>query len=110
MLFRSRKLRPEIAPEIEEIVLHALERDRNERFESAYEMREALAHPASVRLTNRAARVRPPSPMPSWLKVSLTVCGGVAAYIFLIWAFSAVGTLIPRTSTSNKAPSIVSGR
>jgi eukaryotic-like serine/threonine-protein kinase len=105
-----RRLRPEIPPELEEVVLRALERSPNDRFESAFELREALAHPESVRLTNRAARLRPQSRIPQWLRLSLTICGGVALYIFLIWAFSMVGMLIPRTSSSNAASSSIADR
>jgi len=104
-----RRVRPEISPELEEVVLRALERSPNDRFESAFELREALAHPESVRLTNRAARLRPQSRIPQWLRISLTVAGGIAAYVFLIWAFSVVGALIPRATPAGAAQTI-SGR
>ena len=104
-----RRVRPEISPELEEVVLRALERSPNDRFESAFELREALAHPESVRLTNRAARLRPQSRIPQWLRISLTVAGGIAVYVFLIWAFSVVGALIPRATPAGAAQTI-SGR
>ncbi len=53
-----RRLRREIPPELEEIILHAIERDPNERFESALVMSNALIHPESVTLTERALRTR----------------------------------------------------
>src|SRR5215475_3025451 len=65
-----RRFRNEISPQLEEIVLHALERNPNDRFESAFEMKEALAHPESVRLTGRARRQRPRSRLPHWLRTT----------------------------------------
>jgi serine/threonine protein kinase len=52
-------LQPDVSLQLEEIILHALECDPRERFRNATELREALAHPERVALTNRAARQRP---------------------------------------------------
>ena len=86
-----RRLRPEISPALEEIILHALERDPRDRPESALELREALAHPESVVVTGRAARQRPKPKMPRWLRTLLVVAGAVAAYGLLVWALSRAG-------------------
>jgi serine/threonine protein kinase len=86
-----RRLRPEIPPALEEVVLHALEREPHHRPESALELREALAHPESVVMTNRAARQRPRPRLPSWLRTLLKVGGAVAAYAALMWALSRAG-------------------
>jgi len=86
-----RRLRPEISPALEEIVLHALERDPRTRPESALELREALSHPESVIITGRAARQRPKPKMPRWLRTLLVVAGAVAAYGLLVWALSRAG-------------------
>ncbi len=86
-----RRLRPEISPALEEIILHALERDPRDRPESALELREALAHPESVIVTGRAARQRPKPKMPRWLRTLLVVAGAVAAYGLLVWALSRAG-------------------
>lgn len=51
-----RQLRPEISPQLEEIILHAIERDPKERFASARELREALLHQDRVTLTDRVSR------------------------------------------------------
>ncbi len=51
-----RQLRPEISPQLEEITLHAIERDPKERFTSARELREALLHQDRVTLTDRVSR------------------------------------------------------
>jgi serine/threonine-protein kinase len=94
-----RRLRIEISPQHEEIVLRALERDPHDRFESALEMREALAHPDSVLLTGRANRLRPKPRLPHWLRTMLIVIGGIAAYALLMWVFSNFHSWIPRAHT-----------
>jgi len=86
-----RRLRPEISPALEEVVLHALERDPRNRPESALELREALAHPESVVVTGRASRQRPKPKMPPWLRTLLAVGAAVAAYGLLVWALSRAG-------------------
>ena len=79
-----RRLRYEIPPAVEEIVLRAIEFDPRDRFESALEFREVLAHPESVVITNRAARQRPKHRLPPWARTLLTVLLGVAA-LAAIW-------------------------
>lgn len=51
-----RKVRPEISPGMEEIILRAIDRDPRERYATAEEIREALKHPEQVTPTERAAR------------------------------------------------------
>ncbi len=51
-----RQLRPEVSPQLEEIILHAIERDPKERFAGARELREALLHQDRVTLTGRVSR------------------------------------------------------
>jgi len=51
---------PDITPQIEEIVLRAMARDPDERFQSAAEMKAALDAPEEVELTGRAERLQPP--------------------------------------------------
>ena len=80
-----RRLRHDIPPAIEEIVLQAIERDPKDRFASALEFRDALAHPESVVMTNRAARQRPMHRLPQGMRRLLTVTLGVAA-IAAIWS------------------------
>jgi serine/threonine-protein kinase len=87
-----RRLRNEISPELEEIVLHALERDPQDRFETALEFREALSHPESVVMTNRAGRQRPRPKLRPWVRTLLTIVGGIAVYILLMWVFSQVSS------------------
>jgi eukaryotic-like serine/threonine-protein kinase len=91
-----RRLRHEIPPAVEEIILHALESDPRNRFESALELREALAHPESVVITNRAARQRPKRKLPPWGRAALTLSAGVAAYALMWWLISVVATTMRR--------------
>ena len=99
-----RRLRPDLSPEVEEVILHALEREPQDRFENALEFREALAHPQSVVSASRAARLRPHRKLPRWLRVALTLILGVAAYAFMIWAFAHVGAWMLQKRSSAPAP------
>jgi len=56
-----RLLNPALSPHLEEILLHALERDPARRFVSAEEFRKALEHPEGVTVTGRASRLTPPT-------------------------------------------------
>jgi serine/threonine-protein kinase len=80
-----RRLNHEIPPEIEEIVLHALETAPEDRFESALEMREALLHPESVVMTNRATRMRARRRLPGWARALLTLVGSAGVLALLWW-------------------------
>jgi len=70
-----RGLRPELSPECEEIVLSLLERDPANRPESAYEVREKLAHPKSVVVVDRAHRTEPRLPAGARLAAGLVGLG-----------------------------------
>jgi len=76
-----RRLRPEIPTALEEVVLHALEPDPAKRFESAFEMREALAHPGSVVTRTRAARKAMPAHRPGWARTALIVLGSLLGWV-----------------------------
>jgi serine/threonine-protein kinase len=73
-----RRLRPEIDPALEEVVLHALEPAPEDRFESAFEMREALKHPSSVVTRTRAARTASRHRRPRWVRPVLIGLGVLA--------------------------------
>ncbi len=51
-----RKLRPEVAPELEEILFRALEREPRHRYQTASEMAWELEHPELVGVDDRARR------------------------------------------------------
>lgn len=62
-----RHLQREISPQLEEIILHALERNPRDRFPSALDFRKALANPEAVVPTNRAAHQHHASRLAVWL-------------------------------------------
>lgn len=62
-----RHLRRDISPQLEEIILHAIERNPRDRFPSALEFRKALANPGGVVVTHRAAHHHPASRLAAWL-------------------------------------------
>jgi serine/threonine-protein kinase len=55
-----RKLNPQISPEVEEIVLHAMEQKPYDRYPTATAMRIELRAPEGVQVTGRCQRLRPP--------------------------------------------------
>jgi serine/threonine-protein kinase len=57
-----RKIKPDISPQVEEIVLHAMERNPADRYPSAAAMKAELDNPDAVALTGRHERLRPPQP------------------------------------------------
>src|SRR2546422_7868070 len=57
-----RSLNPEISPQVEEIVLHAMERDPFKRYHSAADMKAELDGPESVEITGRHQRLRRAAP------------------------------------------------
>ncbi|HVR86068.1 MAG TPA: serine/threonine-protein kinase [Planctomycetota bacterium] len=58
---RPRNLDPNLSPQLEEILLHALERDPERRYQRMSEFRKDLEAPEKVPLTGRADRLTPPS-------------------------------------------------
>jgi serine/threonine-protein kinase len=56
-----RRLNRHLSEEVEEIILHAMERDPKKRYPSAAAMKEELDHPDRVQLTGRCQRLQTPS-------------------------------------------------
>ena len=56
-----RKVNPEISSQVEEIILHAMERNPLARYPSAAAMKAELDDPEKVELTGRCERLRPPA-------------------------------------------------
>jgi serine/threonine protein phosphatase PrpC len=57
-----RKRNPDISPQVEEIILHAMARNPQDRYASALEMKTELDHPETVQLTGRCDRLVVPNP------------------------------------------------
>jgi serine/threonine-protein kinase len=60
-----RKLNPTLTPELEEIILHALERDPKQRYSTAVDMKKELDDYKIVALTQRHQYLRAPQPWKS---------------------------------------------
>ncbi|HXX93550.1 MAG TPA: protein kinase [Planctomycetota bacterium] len=58
-----RKVNPAVPPAVEEIILHAMERNPADRYPSAAALRKELEAPESVPLTGRFERLQKPSPI-----------------------------------------------
>jgi serine/threonine protein phosphatase PrpC len=80
-----RKRNQEISEQLEEIILHAMEREPSKRYQTAAAMKAELDDPDSVRLTGRAHRLRSPKMWKTrWRGVRLVVFSAlipVAAFV-----------------------------
>jgi eukaryotic-like serine/threonine-protein kinase len=85
---QPRRWVPDIDPQLEEIVLHAIERTPRNRYATAAEMLADLEDPARVPLRGRATGLHP---RPSWrrfravLLTTLFFASLVAVFVLLIW-------------------------
>jgi serine/threonine-protein kinase len=84
-----RKLNPKISPQVEEIVLHAMERDPGKRYQTAAAMKAELDDPSAVQLTGRCERLQEPSSGKRGLKKALWFALGISILLiifgFVIW-------------------------
>ena len=83
-----RTLNHELSEQVEEIILHAIERDPGKRYPTAVAMKEDLDHPGEVRLTGRRHRLQKPSPWKQHWKnaflIGLVLTAIVIGFIQLI--------------------------
>ncbi len=77
-----RALNRELSEQVEEIVLHAMERDPRKRYSTAIAMKEDLDYPGKVQLTGRCHRLRKPAPWKQHLKNVLLIVLTLAPIIF----------------------------
>jgi serine/threonine-protein kinase len=69
-----RKLNPEISEQVEEIILHAMARNPQHRYQHAEEMKAEVQVPERVKLTGRAARLVSATPLQiRWRQLRLVV-------------------------------------
>ncbi|HEX4054756.1 MAG TPA: protein kinase [Tepidisphaeraceae bacterium] len=81
-----RKRNDQISPQVEEIILHAMARNPQERYTSALEMKKELDHPETVQLTGRCDRLVTPNPVSGnirryWL---VAICVAAPILVFVI--------------------------
>ena len=85
-----RKVNLELNPALEEVILHAMERDPKNRYQNASEMKAELSDLSSVAVTNRCQRLRAPQPWKSRKYTALLVAAAIAGWIglfFLLFLF-----------------------
>jgi serine/threonine protein phosphatase PrpC len=80
-----RKINPKLTPVLEEIILHAMERDPKRRYQSALEMRTELENYEAVVMTSRHARLQAPQIWKSRFRMVPMIIG-----ILLLWVLSFV--------------------
>jgi serine/threonine protein kinase len=87
-----RQRNPQLSPAIEEIILHAIERNPSKRFSSAGSMKAELNDYSEVLLTDRFKRLRPPqlwkARMPLLPKIVALVVLQIVAFFLVFWWLS----------------------
>ena len=91
------KRNPQVSPQVEEIILHAMERDPDKRYQNAAAMKTELDHPvATVQLTGRCDRLQTPSALTTGGKNKLWIVLAVVAALLvlglLLWLIIKRGT------------------
>jgi serine/threonine-protein kinase len=81
-----RKLNPKLTPAVEEIILHALERDAANRFQTAQEMKAELDDYEKVEMVERFRRLQTPQLWKSRFRMVplVLLLGLVQVIIFLL--------------------------
>jgi serine/threonine protein phosphatase PrpC len=85
-----RKRNSKVSPQVEEIILHAMERDPKKRYQSAVVMKAELDDPASVQLTGRCNRLQEPSirkrgwKKAMWIALALSVPLAILILLILL--------------------------
>jgi len=86
-----RQRNPEISEELEEIILHAMEREPHRRYASAAAMKEELDNPETVKLTHRHRDLQAPKAWKThWQGAKLIILSAaipIALFLFaLLWS------------------------
>jgi len=86
-----RKLNPKLTPVLEEIILHAMERDPKRRYQSAAEMKRELDDYEIVQMTDRCTRLQAPQIWRSRFRMLPMIVGivllQVVLFLILLWYF-----------------------
>lgn len=81
-----RKINLELNPALEEVILHAMERDPRKRYQSAADMKGDLENLDKVEITHRDQRLRAPQVWKSRSNTALLVAGFVLLQVLLFFA------------------------
>jgi len=91
-----RKRNPDISPQVEEIILHAMEREPGKRYPSAAAMKADLDNPGAVQLTGRCDRLQTAVPWKGGLKKARWIALGfaimVTVFLLLLYLIHLRGT------------------
>jgi serine/threonine protein phosphatase PrpC len=88
-----RKKNDKISPQVEEIILHAMARNPQDRYASAIEMKNDLDHPENVQVTGRAERLVVPNPVSgSFRRYRIIVISALIPLLIFLgaWAYKHV--------------------
>jgi serine/threonine-protein kinase len=78
-----RKLNPKLTPVLEEVILHAMERDPKRRYQSAGEMKRELDDYEVVEITGRCSRLQAPQIWKSRFRMVPMIVGFVLLQVIL---------------------------
>jgi len=73
-----RKRNPKVSMQVEEIILHAMERDPKNRYKTAAEMKTDLDDPSAVQITGRSERLQVPTAWKRSWKKALWIALGIS--------------------------------
>lgn len=81
-----RKRNPNISPQVEEIILHAMSRNPQDRYATAVDMKHELDHPDVVHVTGRAERLVKPNPVTGNMRRYrlVAICMAIPIIVFII--------------------------
>jgi hypothetical protein len=82
-----RKLNPKLTPVMEEIILHAMERDPKRRYQTAEEMRAELENYEAVVMTERHAHLQAPQIWKSRFRMLPMIIGILLSWVLLFFVF-----------------------
>ncbi|MGD0388110.1 MAG: protein kinase [Tepidisphaeraceae bacterium] len=85
-----RQRNDKVSPQVEEIVLHAMARNPQDRYATAMDMKQELDHPETVQLTGRSDRLVTPNPVSGNIRRYrlVAICIMIPIVIFAIAWFS----------------------
>jgi serine/threonine protein phosphatase PrpC len=81
-----RKINLELNPALEEVILHAMERDPRGRYQSAADMKRDLDNLDKVEITHRDQRLRAPQPWKNRRYTAVLIAVGVIGWVGLFFA------------------------
>jgi len=82
-----RKVNPQISEELEEVILHAMEREPHRRYQSAETMKRELDDPESIKTTGRHHHLKAPKAWKArWQGARLIVVSAVAPLLVFLAA------------------------